>query len=345
MRGLLACFLVGWAGQADKGLADPWAVSLRYLCFFVVMSSLGIVVLHSHLVKNYSPDSSGKLSKEQNGVASPKKMKMGLMESIRFLVQDEYIMCLAALVVTYGISINLVEVTWKNQLKQHFTTPADYVNFMGYFSSATGAVTLFMMLFVGGNMIRTKGWGFTARFTPYVLLVTGVIFFALVIFTEKFAQGSESLLIAAIYVGAAQNILTKSSKYSLFDPTKEMAYIPLEKERKVKGKAAIDGVGSRLGKSGGSLAQQMMLVICGHLSRITTMAGVLLVVTIIVWISSVRRIEPMFEELTAKQEGRLPQHTTSAKQSRLNSQPLLSRMQLTIVGSLLLVLSVSCRYF
>ena len=34
-------------------------------------------------------------------------------------------------------------------------------------------------------------------------------------------------LMLAVMIGAGQNILSKGSKYSLFDPCKEMSYIPL----------------------------------------------------------------------------------------------------------------------
>ena len=42
-------------------------------------------------------------------------------------------------VVAYGISINLVEVTWKSKIKAQFPNPNDYSAFMGDFSTATGA--------------------------------------------------------------------------------------------------------------------------------------------------------------------------------------------------------------
>ena len=41
-------------------------------------------------------------------------------------------------VVAYGISINLVEVTWKSKIKAQFPNPNDYSAFMGDFSTATG---------------------------------------------------------------------------------------------------------------------------------------------------------------------------------------------------------------
>lgn len=49
----------------------------------------------------------------------------------------------------------------------------------------------------------------------------------------------------------------QATKYALFDPTTQMAYIPLDEESKSKGKAAIDVLGSRVGKSVGALLLQV----------------------------------------------------------------------------------------
>jgi AAA family ATP:ADP antiporter len=136
-------------------------------------------------------------------------------------------------VVAYGISINLVEVTWKSKIKAQFPNPNDYSAFMGDFSTATGAVT-FTMMILSRYIFKYFGWGTAALITPTVLLITGIAFFSLVLFSDSVAPTLKALgltpLMAAVLVGAAQNVFSKSSKYSLFDPCKEMAYIPLDDE-------------------------------------------------------------------------------------------------------------------
>ena len=181
---------------------------------------------------------------------------------------------------------------------------------MGYFSFFTGLITVFMMLFVGGNVVRKFGWTSAALITPIVLLITGVGFFMFVLFRDNLSgfvamMGTSPLMLAVIF-GAAQNIMSKSSKYSLFDPTKEMAYIPLDQESKVKGKAAIDVVGARLGKSGGSFVQQGLLVVFGSIGAITPYVGFILLAIIAAWVVAARSLGKQFNALSTDEAAATP---------------------------------------
>ena len=203
------------------------------------------------------------------------------------------------------MSINLVEVTWKGKLKQAFPNPTDYSAFMGGFSSATGISTLFMMLF-GRFVFKRWGWGTAAMITPSVLLVTGVAFFALCLTGNAFAPALAAFgttpLMLAVLVGGVQNIVSKAAKYSLFDPCKEMAYIPLDAEQKTKGKAAVDVIGGPLGKSGGSLIQQALIVAVGSLAASTPYLAVILGAIIVAWIGAARSLAGQFEDAMAETE-------------------------------------------
>lgn len=282
---------------------DAWGYSLNYLMGMVVVSGMAIIGIYWWINRNVLTDTRFYNPNEEKK-AKKTKAKMSLGESFAYLLKSKYILCLSVLVIAYGISINLIEVTWKNQLKLQYPSPNDYSAFMGIFSTITGAVTILMMLFVGGNVLRRKGWGFTASITPVVLLITGTLFFGFVLFRENLLGyiamiGTTPLMMAVIF-GAAQNIMSKSAKYSLFDPTKELAYIPLDQESKVKGKAAVDVVGARLGKSGGSLIQQGLLVLFGTISAITPYVAIILFFIIGGWILAVRVLNKQFLALTTK---------------------------------------------
>lgn len=284
---------------------DAWGISLNLLMAMVVVAGFVTMLsywwINKHVLTDarfFDPSEMVKKKKE--------KPKLSMKESFLYLAKSPYMGCLALLVICYGIAINIIEVTWKSQLKLQYPNANDYSTFMGYFSTFTGAVTVLMMLFVGGNVIRRFGWGKAAQITPVVLLITGVAFFSFVLFRENLTgfvalMGTTPLMLAVV-IGTVQNILSKSSKYSLFDPTKEMAYIPLDQESKVKGKAAIDVVGARLGKSGGSLIQQGLLVGFGSLAAITPYLGAVLCAIIVVWIIAARALNKRFVALTAPKE-------------------------------------------
>lgn len=281
---------------------DAWGISLYLLMGSVVIAGLLVMGIYYWMNRAILTDprfyNPGEVKQKKS------KPKMSLKESFGFLLKSKYIGCLAILVIAYGVSINIVEVTWKNQLKLAYTNPNDYSTFMGKFSFMTGIVASFMMLFVGGNVVRKFGWKTAALVTPIMLFVTGMIFFSAILFKGNLAGfiamlGTSPLMLAVV-VGMIQNILSKSCKYSLFDPTKEMAYIPLDQESKVKGKAAIDVVGARFGKSGGSLLQQGLILSLGSVAAMTPYVAVILTVIIGVWLFTVRSLNKQFLEATAE---------------------------------------------
>ncbi|TYJ46752.1 hypothetical protein E1A91_A02G140500v1 [Gossypium mustelinum] len=276
---------------------DGWAISLKGMMSIVVLMGLAICFLY-WWVNKFVPLPTRSMKKKE-------KPKMGTMESLKFLVSSKYIRDLATLVVAYGISINLVEVTWKSKLKAQFPSPNEYSSFMGDFSTATGIATFTMML-LSQFIFDKYGWGAAAQITPTVLLLTGVGFFSLILFGDPLgltlAKFGMTPLLAAVYVGAMQNIFSKSAKYSLFDPCKEMAYIPLDEDTKVKGKAAIDVVCNPLGKSGGALIQQFMILTFGSLASSTPYLGGILLVIVLAWLAAAKSLDTQFTALRQEEE-------------------------------------------
>ena len=138
------------------------------------------------------------------------------------------------------------------------------------------------------------------------MLVTCLGFFGFLFFQDQIGHFAVSLLgmtplAIAVFFGGAQNALSKATKYSVFDATKEMTYIPLSHECKLKGKAAIDGVGSRLGKSGGSLIHQSLLMIFGTVLASAPYVALILIGAIVFWMIAVRALGLQFNEISGEE--------------------------------------------
>ncbi len=297
-----------WASNMRRsvvGVSDPWQTSLNWLIGMVLLSGFAVIAIY-WWINRYVLTDPRFYDQTAQKTLKKEKPKLSLGQSLKYLVSSRYMGLIAILVIAYGVSINLVEVTWKSQLKLQYPNPNDYSAFMGNFSRTTGIATILMMFFVTGNVVRKLGWKIAALVTPVVLMITGAGFFAFMLFGNQMEGmvallGTTPLMLAVIF-GMAQNIMSKSAKYSLFDPTKEMAYIPLDQEQKVKGKAAIDVVGARFGKSGGALIQQLLIVALGSITAMTPYIGIILFGIIAAWIFAVIALDKRFQIASAKKE-------------------------------------------
>ena len=150
------------------------------------------------------------------------------------------------------------------------------------------------------GILSKLGWSKTALLTPLVLLVTSIAFFVCLLANDTLSPIVSALLgttpiALAVFLGSLQNCFSKAAKYSIFDTTKEMTFIPLSPEHKLKSKAAIDGLGSRLGKSGSSCIHQGFYYIFCSLSASAPYVAVVLIAVIVVWMIAVRSLGKQFE--------------------------------------------------
>jgi len=243
---------------------DPFKISLYLLMSAVVVMGVLSMYTYRWMYTNVLPDKKY-FDPDEAGAPKKKKEKMGLAESFKMIIKSPELMLIATLIMAYGVTINLVEVQWKNQLKLFSSGDKGLFNYyMGILSTATGLFTIAFALFVGSNILRKVTWKTAAMITPLAILILGGLFFGFVLGEDLMAPfvaffGSTPI-IAATFIGLAIVVITKSVKYSLFDPTKEMAYIPLGQEEQTKGKAAVDVIGGRAGKAGGAMVQSWLLI-------------------------------------------------------------------------------------
>lgn len=216
------------------------------------------------------------------------KGKLSMRESFSYLFKSEYLMFLALIVVSYNFVINLVEVVWKHEIRALYPDPQDYSLYLNSVMALIGVIATLTSIFLSGNFIRKFGWTFTALLTPMILFMTSIGFFGFFFFKEELFDFSSLILgttplAIAVFFGSVQNVMSRAAKYTVFDSTVQMAFVPLSSECKLKGKAAIDGVCSRLGKTGGSVVHQTLLLTFSSITASAPFVAAFLLGIIAIW--------------------------------------------------------------
>jgi ADP/ATP carrier protein family len=275
---------------------DNMEITLKLVTLVITFSSIITIMLLYHL--KYITRRRDEL---HNLSDSGTKTKLSLMDSIRIIYKSNYILCIATLVICYSLAINLVEGTWKDKVSQLYKTNSEYIFFMGNFNIATG-LTCLVFTIIGSIILNRFGWFWAALISPITLGVSGILFF-LSLFVINFYELDSSLLLVAIIIGSWQNIFSKAAKYSIFDATKEMAYIPLSVEFRSKGKAAVEVAGSKIGKSFGAILQATLFTIFPNATfdSIAPILFILFFLIVILWMRAVNILSEQYKIMLQKE--------------------------------------------
>ncbi len=299
LTGPLVAFFAQKYGPSNFCYALQWQTS------FLVGFGIIIMALHYWLTRKVLIDPQ-QLPLE-NSSEIEKKTTLSLVQALKKIFSSKPLRCLAVMVIGYGFAISLIEISWKANLRLAYPNPHEYQAFFGKLISLIGIASLVVAFFFSGNFIRVLGWHFSAQITPVLVGGTGVLFLLLLLFQDKLGFFSHYLgitpLFLLVFFGAFQNVISKVVKYCFFDPTKEMAFIPLDLESKVKGKAAVDIVGSRLGKAGSSWIQVALITLSstGSVLSITSLLMPFIAVTVAFWIYSVKTLNKQFLQTPAEE--------------------------------------------
>ena len=213
-------------------------------------------------------------------LAAKPKHSIGLRQGIKLALTTPHILYLTLCIISFSILCNIYENSVRNIILQHYQSEQAVFKFWGSFFMGKG------LLVVSANilskfLLRRVGWFYVAITTPIVSIAS--IHIALSIpslnLVSIFGQTQYLLSLLALLLQ-----LNFAVKYAFFDPTKEMAYIPLTDAQKTYGKTVADGLGSRAGNIGSGLVQTIaifaasgsdflqvapyLLVICSALSAV-----------------------------------------------------------------------------
>lgn len=305
LGGYLALLIV--QGSFSQEISDlMWQESLIKLV--LVTTLFGVLAMGTFywINRKIIPHESGATDSHAESVKKSNKKRLSLRDCIRYVSKSKYLTCIALIVVGYSIAINFTDVLWKSQLKKHFLDPHEINRHMSQVSMGIGCIaTVGGLLF--SVMVRRLGWTFVALLTPTVMILMAIGFFSFFFFENALTGVALSVfgttpLILTVYFGSVQHTLSKAGKYSVFDASKELAFLALDSESRLRGKAAIDGIGSGVGKSGASLTYQAMIIGIGSVSLSTPYIAGILVLVFAAWIYSVRFVSKEFKTKSEEAE-------------------------------------------
>lgn len=260
--------------------ATNWNLNVQVLTFINLFMSLSSLYIFKTFIEHNKPIR----------ITQQMKKKVHLKDSIFELMSNEFVRNMVIMISSYGLLIGFYESIWKHYLKMQFDSPIIYSKCMAMISTTTGIFTIGLMSVVS-DCFRKWSWTRIALITPISMCIMGVLFFGSI--------QTKSIGLISV-TGAIITIFLKGAKYAIFDPCKEIAYIPMDEDIKTRGKAMIEILSSPIGKSGSNCILQILILVLGSIELSATIVGLLYITTAMYWIFSTINMGDVINESSNK---------------------------------------------
>ncbi|MFI0434797.1 MAG: Npt1/Npt2 family nucleotide transporter [Parachlamydiaceae bacterium] len=280
------------SGQTSRFLCHSlmdtlsWQETLQIMVSLVIVCGIGIMVINRLLSNLNTPV----VLREAKKNAS----SMGFTESVLCIVQSKPLMCIATLVVGFALTSNLIEVVWKETIKGVYPSPQAYNAYVNQLTSIIGTFAVCTSL-LSRWIFQRVSWVKIALVTPVSLFITSfAFFFSMQIAEESLSPFASLFKMNSLYfvmtMGSIYYVLALTAKYTIFDMCKEMAFLSIHPNERMRAKSVIDSIGSRLGKSGSSCLYQVLLITFGSTAGHVSIVGITAILVIGISIIATKKL-------------------------------------------------------
>lgn len=269
------------ANSFEWGGGMLWERQLQILTFIVIAVGLLQMVIFCRLYRK-----AGSIDFTES---TSEKKQLPFKELLQY-AKSPYFGSLALVIFMFEFSDNLFDVLWKDTLGNYYPEPEKFSQYLGMVTTITGILGTVLPLILTRYLLQKFSWGFVAYITPILRAMLCVCFFICFFYPNIAlnlgAPFGFSALGLTVFVGGVQTCFMQIAKCTVFDNTKDLAFMLCSKKEQAPARAFSDALSTKLGKSTSCLAQQGFLMTAFTLEAAAPLVACFISISIPIWLFS-----------------------------------------------------------
>ena len=266
-------------------------MQIQSLCLLIASLFLISIIIIYHTSKQYLSH-----MRKEHMQHKSKKLKLSIIQSIKYIISNKYIMLMFLISISYASIQQLAEPYYQAEKKYFFSQFNQFVEINSIITIIIGFFSILLNRY-GKQIYNKLSWIGTSLIAPISITSMLSLFLIMKIIQNHFEITNNYFQYIIFTIAITQFILIKSIRFSIWDFSFEMLYIPLNSEQQSKGKATIALLSAKYGKA---LAQSF--IILNHSVYITLIVILLLSY---IWIKSTFSISKRYNKYITEENKQL----------------------------------------